>query len=358
MINKRILYVVVFLVLFGNLMIYSASSIWAEYKFGDKYYFLTRQMLFTTIGFVAMYFISKVNYRIYKQKATLIFFITLALLILVLIPGIGLVRGGAQSWIGVGNFSIQPSEFMKFSLVVLLSKYLSTHYKDLQSFKYLIGTLMIVITVFGLIMLQPDFGTGIVILLGCVLLLFTAGVLLRWFVYFSMIGVVGIVGLVISAPYRLERILSFLDPWKDPLGSGFQIIQSLYAIAPGGIFGHGLFNSRQKYYYLPEPQTDFIFAIITEELGLIGGVILITLFCYLCIKILLLAIKTTDLFAQFLCIGIGSMLFVQFFINIAVVIGLIPVTGITLPLISYGGSSLVITLMMLGVVLNISKEVK
>lgn len=207
-------------------------------------------------------------------------------------------------------------------------------------------------------MLQPDFGSGMVIVATGFVMLFICGVPIRYFVYFILTGIAGIVVLIISAPYRLQRITAYLDPWSDPIGSGFQIIQSLYAIAPGGLFGTGLGNSVQKYFYLPEPQTDFIFAIVSEELGFIGSVGTLILFILFFARCSYIILKTDDLFGKYIVVGIMSMLIIQVMINIGVVIGLIPVTGITLPFMSYGGSSLTITLLSIGIVLNISRHMK
>lgn len=354
-IDYLLLAVTVVIVTIGIIMIYSASSIWAEYKMGTPYYYLIRQLIFAGIGFCGMLVFSRIDYHLYFKHATKIFIVCLVLLIIVLIPGIGIVRGGARSWIGIGSFSIQPSEFMKIGVVILLAKYLSVYYKDLEKLKSVIGVFLLVVLVFFVVMLQPDFGTGMIIVASAMLMIFIAGLPLKYIFNAAILGVGGIIGLILSAPYRLERITAFLDPWKDPLGTGFQIIQSLYAIAPGGLFGVGLFNSRQKFFYLPEPQTDFIFAIICEELGFIGAVFVILLFFAFLYRSITIGLLCEDLFGQFLIIGLSSMIFIQFFVNIGVVIGLLPVTGITLPLISYGGSSLTVTLMSIGIILNVTK---
>ena len=204
-------------------------------------------------------------------------------------------------------------------------------------------------------MLQPDFGTGLVLVVSCILLLFNAGVPLKYFLILLGLGIIGIIALIASAPYRLERIFAFLDPWSDPLGSGFQSIQSLFAIAPSGLFGLGYNNSMQKHFFLPEPQNDFIFAIICEEFGLIGGLLVIGVFLYIVIEAVKISLHVDNKYLKFLSLGIGLSLFTQVFINIGVVIGLLPVTGITLPILSYGGSSLVLTLMFLGLIINISQ---
>ena len=354
-INYKLLYVVLILVIFGLIMVYSASNVVALYKFNDKTYFLKRQLIFAVIGVSLMFIIININLELLYKYTIYIYIVGLILLILVLIPGIGVVRGGARSWIGIGSFSIQPSEFMKLASIMMLSKYLSKNYKKITSFFELFKLLIVICFTFFLIMLQPDFGTGLVLVLSCVLLLFNAGAKYKYFIILGIVGVLAFVALIISAPYRLTRIFAFLDPWQDPLGSGFQSIQSLYAIAPSGIFGLGFNNSVQKHFFLPEPQNDFIFAIICEEFGLIGGILIIICFLYIIITGIKTSIYVDDLYLKFLSIGISLMFFVQVFINIGVVIGLLPVTGITLPILSYGGSSLVLTLISLGVLINITK---
>src|SRR5699024_11118936 len=231
--------------------------------------------------------------------------------------------------------------------------------KYITSFKKgFFPSLILVFTAFGLIMLQPDLGTGMVLVLTCILMIYAAGARLTHFVGLALLGLTGFVFLILSAPYRISRITAFLNPWEDPLGDGFQIIQSLYAIGPGGLMGVGFGESLQKYFYLPEPQTDFIFAILGEELGFIGGSLVIGLFILLFWRGIKIAIEAPDLFGKFLALGIISMLTIQVMINISVVIGLIPVTGITLPFLSYGGSSLTLTLCSVGILLNISRYTK
>lgn len=354
-IDKPLLIIIIVLSLFGLLMVYSASNIVALENFGDKFYFLKRQGLFLSISFILMYFI--INLDIYKIKkiSSIIFIICLILLFIVLIPGIGVVRGGARSWINIFGFSIQPSEFMKIGLTVLYAKYLEQNYNDLKSFKNFLMLFSISTLVFLIIMLQPDFGTGLVIILSALALVFISGVPIKYFLVIIIIGLGGLTFLIISAPYRLERILAFIDPWQDPLGSGFQGIQSLFAITPGGLFGHGFNNSIQKHFFLPEPQNDFIFAIILEEFGLIGGGIILLCYFFIFFRSIKISLNVTNNFCRFLSIGITITLFVQVFINIGVVVGLLPVTGITLPLFSYGGSSLMITITQLSIILNISK---
>lgn len=340
-------------------MVYSASAVWADYRFDDSFYFAKRQLLFAVVGLVAMFFIMNVDYWTWRGWSKLMLIVCFFLLILVLIPGIGNVRNGSRSWIGVGAFSIQPSEFMKLAMIVFLAKFLSVHQKLITSFrKGLVPSLGLVFTAFALIMLQPDLGTGTVMVGTSIVMIFVAGARISHFVGLGLLGLLGFVGLIAAAPYRMDRITAFLDPWQDPLGTGFQIIQSLYAIGPGGLFGLGLGQSRQKFFYLPEPQTDFIFAILAEELGFIGGSFVILLFALLLWRGIRIALNAPDLYGSFLAVGIISMIAIQVMINIGVVIGLIPVTGITLPFFSYGGSSLTLMLMAVGILLNISRYAK
>ena len=337
-------------------MIYSASYVWAEYKFNDAYKFLKTQAIFLIIGYILMMVVSKIDYHQYQKKSNLIFGICFLLLILVLIPGIGTVRNGSRSWFGIGGFGVQPSEFTKLGLIIFTSKYLTKNNKELKNIKKgVIPILLVLFSVFFLIMLQPDFGTGVVIVVSIIVLLFISGVKMGFFVKIGILGLIGIVILIIIAPYRLERIVSFLNPWSDPLGSGFQIIQSLYAIGPGGLLGFGLGNSIQKHFYLPEPQTDFIFSIISEEFGFMGVLIVATLFITIIYQGIKTSINCEDHFGKYLSFGIIFSLAFQTLLNLMVVVGLIPVTGVTLPFLSYGGSSLLITMISIGIVLNISR---
>ena len=355
--DKLLFFLIFFLSIFGLIMIYSSSSIWALYKFNDAFKFFKSQAIFLFISVIVCIVLSKINTNMYKQNKNLILFGCILLLILVLIPGVGIVRNGSRSWFGIGSLGIQPSEFSKLGMLIFSACYLSNNKINMHNkAKNVFPLLLIIFLIFGLIMLEPDFGTGMVLVTTNIILLFISGVELSFFVKIGVVGLLGITGLIIVAPYRLERILSFLNPWNDPLGSGFQIIQSLYAIGPGGLLGQGFLSSRQKNFYLPEPQTDFIFSIISEEFGFLA-VLLVSLFFFLIFyRITKISLKQTDLFKKYLSFGIGIAILIQFLINISVVIGLIPVTGITLPFLSYGGSSLLINYIMIGIVLNISKN--
>ncbi len=342
---------------FGLLMIYSSSNVWAEYKFNDSLKFLKAQGLFYIIGIFLMLVISKIDYNFYKKKSNLIILGCFILLILVLIPGIGTIRNGSRSWFGLGGFGIQPSEFAKIGLIIFVAKYLANNNKEIKDIKKgVLPIIGIILLFFGLIMLEPDFGTGMVIVLTLVCILFVSGVKISFFVKIGCAGLLGIVALIIVAPYRMARIVSFLNPWSDPLGSGFQIIQSLYAIGPGGLLGMGFGNSIQKHFYLPEPQTDFIFSIISEEFGFLGVLIVCFFFFIIFYRAMKIAMRTQDLFAKYLVFGLAFGILIQAILNLCVVVGLIPVTGVTLPFLSYGGSSLLVSMASIGIILNVSRS--
>ena len=342
--------------IFGIIMIYSSSNIWAEYKFNDAFKYLKMQGLFLIVGIVLMIIISKIPYKYYLDKANIILVICFVLLILVLIPGIGKIRNGSRSWFGVGGLGIQPSEFMKLALIIFISKYLHKNERNNISIKKdILPILFITLLTFGLIMLQPDFGTGVIVVMSIIGILFISGLKMKFFIIAGLVGVVGAVVLILIAPYRFERILSFINPWVDPLGTGFQAIQSLFAIGPGGLLGLGLGNSIQKHFYLPEPQTDFIFAIISEEFGFLGVLIVSALFLTIIYRGMKISLNAKDLFSKYLSFGITFSLAFQALLNLMVVVSLIPITGVTLPFLSYGGSSLLITLCSMGILLNISR---
>ncbi|MCI5789187.1 MAG: putative lipid II flippase FtsW [Tenericutes bacterium] len=348
---------VILLSLFGLIMIYSASSIWAEYKFSDSFHYLKYQLLFFIVGLVLMFIVSKIDYKLYYKKANTILICCFILLILVLIPGIGSVRNGSRSWFGIASFGIQPSEAAKLGLIIFTSKYLSKSNKFLKSYKEGVFPILgITFLFFGLIMLEPDLGTGVILVVAITALLFISGVNMKFFYGLGLLGVIGLVALIVIAPYRMDRITAFINPWKDASGTGFQIIQSLYAIGPGGLLGTGFLNSIQKHFYLPEPQTDFIFSIIAEEFGVVGAFIVVGLFSLILYRGIKIALNSKDLFAKYLSLGIIFQLIFQALMNLMVVIGLIPVTGVTLPFLSYGGSSLLVSMVSIGILLNISRN--
>ena len=348
-VDYTLMFSVIIITIFGLVMISSSSYVWAEYKFNNPYKYLINQGIFFILSLISMYVVSKIDYKILYKYSKVFILIVIIMLILVIIPGIGTVRNGSRSWFGIGGFGIQPSEFAKLAIIIFASKYLSEN-KNSR-----LPILFLGLFLFGLIMLQPDFGTGMVLIMIVVSLLFISGMKISFFIRIGLLGVIGITILILIAPYRLKRILSFLNPWSDPLGSGFQIIQSLYAIGPGGLFGLGLGNSVQKHFYLPEPQTDFIFAIISEEFGFLGIIIVAILFLTIIISSINIALKSKDLFSKYLVFGITFWISFQTILNLMVVVGLIPVTGVTLPFLSYGGSSLLILYTSIGIILNVSR---
>ena len=354
--DKILFFTVFILSIFGIIMIYSSSSIWAEYKFNDSFHYVKYQSIFFIIGLVLMNFISKIDYKLYYKYSNHILLVSFILLIFVLIPGIGSIRNGSRSWFGIGSFGIQPSEAAKISLIIFTSKYLSMSGEYIKSFfKGVIPILLVVFLFFSLIMLQPDLGTGLILFISIISILFISGASMKFFIGGGIIGLLGVIVLIVIAPYRMDRITSFLNPWKDPLGTGFQMIQSLYAIGPGGLLGMGYLNSIQKHFYLPEPQTDFIFSIISEEFGVVGALFVVICFLIILYRGIKISNRCGDLFGKYLSFGILFQMIFQAIMNLSVVVGLIPVTGVTLPFLSYGGSSLLVSMASIGIILNISR---
>jgi cell division protein FtsW len=341
----------------GIVMVYSSSAILAEYQFGDSFYYVKRQLLFAVLGIVSMYTLMNIDYWVWRRWAGWLLLSCYLLLIIVLLPGVGLVRGGAQSWLGVGSFSIQPAEFVKLAIILFLAKMMADRPERIPSFwQGMFPALLLSGLAFALIMMQPDLGTGAVLMATTVVMLYAAGSRMLHLGGLAVMGLAAFAALIAAAPYRMQRIVAFLDPWQDPQGAGYQLLQSLYAIGPGGLMGLGLGKSIQKFGYLPEPQTDFIFSILAEELGFLGGSLVLVLFAVLAWRGIRVAMYAPDFYGSLVAIGIISMIMIQVVINIGVVTGLLPVTGITLPFLSYGGSSLTIVLTAVGLLLNISRH--
>lgn len=358
--GKIVLFCVLTLVIIGIYEVYSSSKIWALYKENDSLYFFKRQLGFSIIGIIVMFLSMKINLNLVFKYNKLILMSGFLLIGMVLIPGIGIVRGGSRSWFGIGSFAIQPAEFFKASIIIYSSVYLEEHYKKTKKFiKGLFPLLFLTLLGFLLIMLQPDLGSGVVMVGAVVIMSIISRASIKNYLKLGLLGALAFVLLILSAPYRINRITAFIDPWKDPLGTGFQIIQSMYALGPGGLLGSGIDGSIQKHFYLPEPQTDFIFAIFAEEFGFIGCGIVLLLFATLIVNGYRIARNSKSLANCFLAVGITSLIAIQVIINLCVVVGLFPVTGITLPYFSYGGSSLVLILFLSGLLIGIDrKEVK
>lgn len=351
-------FAVIALLSFGVVMVYSSSAVSAYVNFNDSYYFLKRQIIWVTLGVAAMLLTLNMDYHVWRKWATPTLILTIVLLILVLIPGLGKVVNGARRWLGFGSLYLQPSEIAKLSMVLFSSASLASNQDKITSFiKGVVPQLLILLVVFGLILKEPDLGTALAIGGTIFILLFTAGAKLSQLTSLGFVGVTGIIAAIILEPYRLKRLLAFSDPWADPLNTGYHIIQSLYALGSGGLFGVGLGRSREKFLYLPEPHTDFIFAILGEELGLIGTVAVILLFFLFAWRGFKVAIAAPDIYGSLLAAGLTTMIIMQALMNIAVVTASMPVTGIPLPFISFGGSALIFTLFGVGILLNISRYV-
>lgn len=349
--------VTIVLLCIGVVMVHSASSVISFQKFHDAFYYAKRQVLWAALGVILMLMMANYDYHNLRKFAPKIAVVSFIFLAVVLIPGVGSNRGGSQAWLGIGSFGIQPSEFAKLGLIIFLAHYLADASERMQSFRRgLLPPLGMALVAVGLIMLEPDLGQSVVIMGTTIILLFAAGARISHLAGLGGVGLGAFGVLVAIAPYRMDRITSFLNPWKDPLGTGYQIIQSLYALGSGGVLGLGLGNSRQKYLYLPEPQTDFVYSILGEELGFLGTAAVLALFGVVVWRGFRTAILAPDEFGSLLAVGITGMITVQVLINVGVVTGSIPATGITLPFISYGGSSLTLMLTGVGILLNISRQ--
>jgi cell division protein FtsW len=348
--------VALLLVFIGLVMVFSASAVIAKERYGSGYTFLLRQLAWSVAGVVAMAVAMKVDYRRYKNPATV--FLLLGTTMVMLISVFFLDRAhNTHRWIHWGGFSLQPSELAKPALILFLAYFLESRTKSMNDLRTTLLPAVIPTLVFlGLIILEPDLGTAIACAAITICMLFVGGLDLRYLGYAFGASLLPLYFLIFHVAYRRDRILAFLDPYSDPQGRGFHIIQSLIAVSTGGITGLGLMEGKQKLFYLPEPHTDFIFAVTAEELGLVGSLLIVVLFAIFLWRGIRTALRTQDMFGRFLVVGITSMVVVQAFINISVVLGLMPTKGIPLPFISYGGSSLFVTLACVGVLLNISKQ--
>ncbi|MGI5822533.1 MAG: putative lipid II flippase FtsW [Dethiobacteria bacterium] len=351
-----IFFTVLILTAFGLVMVFSASYITALESRGDAFFFLRRQAFWIGLGLVGMYFTTNFNYWKWRKVVPLMLLVNFLLLLCVFIPGLGVELGGARRWITLGGPTVQPAEFTKLALIVFAAAFLSKKNIDMQDFlRSSFVPLVITGCSFLLILVQPDLGTSVALAMTIGIIIFAAGIPWKQLFYLIVFSLPLMLYFSLSEKYRMQRIFSFLDPWADPLDTGYQIIQSLYALGPGGLFGVGLGRSRQKLYYLPEPQNDFIFSIIGEELGFLGAVTIMLLFFVLIWRGFKTSLLAPDNFSSLLATGVTAMVAVQTLLNIGVVTGSIPVTGINLPFISAGGSSLFFTMCSMGILMNISR---
>jgi cell division protein FtsW len=348
--------VTLILVFVGLVMIFSASAVMAKERYGSGYFFLLRQVGWAAGGIAAMLVAMKVDYRRYKHPGVV--FSVLGVTTLMLISVFFLDRAhNTHRWIHFGGFSFQPSEVAKVALILFLAFFLENRIHSMHDWRNtLLPAVLPTLMFLGLIVFQPDLGTAIACaaITGCIL--FVAGLELRYLGYGCLLSLIPLYWLIFHVAYRRDRILAFLNPYSDPQGKGFHIIQSLIAVSTGGVTGLGFMEGKQKLFYLPEPHTDFIFAVTAEELGLLGALVVVLLFGIFLWRGVRTALRTQDMFGRLLAVGITSMVVVQAFINMSVVLGIMPTKGIPLPFVSYGGSSLFVTLACVGVLLNITKQ--
>ena len=346
------------LVFIGVVMVYSASSIYSKEHFGSQYFFLNKHLVFVLLGIASLVVGAKVNHGFLRKMTFPFILLSFFTLLFLLVSSHGVLKSGAASrWINLFSISFQPAELAKLALILFLANYMSKIGDKITTFKEGFLPCVLVPGVFILLILkQPDFGTAVTISAIVFLMLFVAGVKKIYLLGTLLATVPPLAFIFLRSGYRLKRILAFVDPWKDPLGSGFQMIQSFIAFSNGGFFGAGLGDGKQKLLYLPEAHTDFIFSVIGEELGFLGVTLVVILFSVYIYKGFSVSLKVRDSFAVLLATGITAMIGVQAFVNIGVTLGLLPTKGLTLPFISYGGTSLVMTMFASGLLLNLSSK--
>lgn len=349
--DRWLLFAIVVVSIFGLLMVYDSSVAIALRDFSNQYYFVVEQAKWLLLGFVACFVFSLVDYHLWQRFALPLLFVTIGLLLAVFLPGIGLHILGARRWLSFGFFVFQPAELAKLTLVIYLSAWFANKEKG-----RLIPFLLLLCMIVGLVVLEPDLGTSLIVLGIALVLYFFSGAPTRQFLLLFPILFLVVAVLAIVSPYRLSRLTTFLHPETDPQGASYQIRQVLLALGSGGWFGVGIGKSRQKYEYLPEANTDSIFAIIGEEIGFIGGVATITLFLFIVWRGFRIAKRAPDPFGRFLALGISSWIALQTLVNLASMVALVPLTGVPLPLVSYGGSGLIILLSGIGMLVNISRQ--
>lgn len=355
--DHTILFVTLTLALVGLVMVFSASAIVAGNRFHDPEFFLKRQVAWLGFGFLLMHLTSRIDYQLWRKLSIPILVCMVMLLIMVLVPGLGVAAKGARRWLRAGPVSVQPAEMVKLVAVVYLASYLSKKSDKITSFKGgLIPALIVIGLLSGLVLLEPDLGTVVVIGLVTVSLLFLGGARVTHLLGLGLCAIPAVLILVLSSSYRRQRLMTFLAPWKDASDAGFQITQSFLAFGSGGPFGVGLGEGKQKLFFLPEAHTDFVLALVGEELGLAGTATVILLFALFVWRGFLISARARMPFGKFLGLGITLLIGLQALVNAAVVTGLVPTKGLTLPFVSYGGSSLVVSFIGVGMLLSISRD--
>jgi len=337
-------------------MVYSASALVALERFQQPYLFVTRQMMWAAVGVAVLSIVMRIDYRVYRNEKMIWFLLGLVAVMLVAVLFSRPING-TRRWFGIGGFGIQPSELAKLTAILFTAMMLERRRTRINEVQYsLLPIGLIVGGLVGLILYEPDFGTAVSLIAVISVMVFAAGSSYRYLLGAALLALPALTVIMMQADYRRRRLLTFMDPWADPLGDGFQVIQSLIAVGTGGVFGKGLMQGVQKLFYLPEPFTDFIYAVIAEETGLIGASVVLLCFCVIAWRGLRTAMRAPDSFGAFLALGITMMLVLQALFNISVVLGLVPTKGIPLPLVSNGGSSMLINLLGVGVLLNISQH--
>ena len=355
--DHTLLFVAITLALVGLVMIFSASAVVAGQKHHDSWYYLKRQLVWLALGLALLHIVSRVDYIWWKRLAPPLLALLIVLLVVVLIPSIGVAANGARRWLRLGSISIQPAEMAKLISVIYLAAYLAKKEDRLQHFSTgLLPALLIIGVISGLVLMEPDLGTIVVIGLVAAGMLFLGGARVPHLLSLVPVALVGVVALIWLSPYRWQRLIAFFYPERDPTGTGFQINQSFLAFGSGGLFGVGLGESKQKLFFLPEAHTDFVLALVGEELGFIGAGIIVLSFSLFVIRGFQISTRARIPFGRYLGIGITTLIGIQALINAGVVTGLLPTKGLTLPFVSYGGSSLVISLTGVGILLNISRD--
>ncbi|HEY6200007.1 MAG TPA: putative lipid II flippase FtsW [Candidatus Binatia bacterium] len=351
-----IFFTVAALLAVGITMVLSTSYLYAQERFGDGTYFFRKQLIAAGIGFVGLLIAAAMPVEVYRKLAYPLMAAVLLVLVFLLIPGIGAVRGGARRWVVLGGFAFQPAELAKLSLLLYLARSLAKKTDKMASFTLGVLPHLVVGGLFiGLIVLEPDLGTAVTLGLLLILMLFIAGAKLSHLVYLGLAALPVVAVAIMGAEYRLRRMMTFLDPWRDASKSGFQIIQSYIAFGSGQLLGRGLGESRQKMFYLPEAHTDFIFSVIGEEMGLLGAFGVLALFAVIIVRGLRLTSRIEEPFSQYLAFGLTTLLGLQALIHMSVVMGLLPTKGLVLPFISYGGSAMMVNLIEAGMLLGLSR---
>ena len=354
--NYVLFFLMMFLVCVGCVFVYSASCYSAQLAYGDKFFFLKKQIFGVVVGVCCYLFFSFFDYKKLAKLKWWLTGVSIVLLMLVFVPGVGLTNYGATRWINLRFLTFQPSEIAKFSFIVFSAALLSKSSEKVKSFKGLIPVLMVGAIYCVLIILEPNMSITICMALLVVVMLFVGGARFKHFAILSVPAIFMVVVLILIEPYRLKRLVAFLDPFASSQNEGFQLVQSLLGISLGGFFGSGIFNSRQKYMFLPFSESDFIFSIIAEETGFVGSAFIVLIYVLLFLCIIKIASKANDKFGCLLSAGIGSLVLIQMLLNIAVVTGVVPPTGLPLPFISAGSTSIMIFMSMLGVVQNVHRQ--